>query len=69
MTPELIENLNICIGNHPHVVKSPISNDTLLVPDTEIPGNKIRVSKMILQISIRDLHNYLITESIVYQLK
>ena len=47
---ELIYHLNEWIGNHPQVVNPPISNGTLLVPDTEQPGKKIRVSKLLLQI-------------------
>ena len=46
-----------------------ISNDTLLVPDPEWPGEKIRVSKLLLQLSICDLHNDLISEGSIYQLK
>ena len=48
VTPELIEYLNEWIVNHPEVVKSPISNDTMLVPNSEQPGKKIRVSKFLL---------------------
>ena len=66
---ELIEHLNERIGDHPQVVNSPIFNETLLVPDPELPGNKIRVSKLILQISILEIRNDLISESIVYQFK
>ena len=68
VTPELIENTNEWIVNHPQVVNSPIYNDILLVPDTEQPGKKTSVSKMILQISIPDPQNDLISESIIYQL-
>ena len=69
MTPELIEHMNECIINHPQLVNSPVSNYTLLVPDTELPGKKIRVSKLILQISICELHNNLIFEISIYQFK
>ena len=69
MTPELIEHLHECIENHPPVVNSTISNDTLLVPDHKQPGNKIRVYKLILRRSIHDIHNDLIYESSIYQLK
>ena len=68
VTPELIENTNEWIVNHPQVVNSPMYNAILLVPDTEQPGKKTSVSKLILQISIPDLHNDLISESIIYQL-
>ena len=47
----------------------PISNDKLLVPDPERPGNKIRVSKFLLQISIRELHNNLMSEISICPLK
>ena len=40
-----------------------------MVSDPERPGKKIRVSQLILQISIRDLHNDLISESSIHQLK
>ena len=69
VTHELIDSPNEWIGNCPQVVNSPISNDTLLVPDPEQPGEKIRVSKLIFQISILKLHNDLISESIIHQLK
>ena len=69
VTPEIIDNLNECIRNHPQVVKSTISNDTLSVPNPEQPGKKITGSKLIIQISIRGIHNDLISESIIYQLK
>ena len=69
MTPELIYHLNEWIGNHPKMVNSPISNDTLLVPDQERPGKKIRVSKLILQISILEIHNDLIFEIRIYKLE
>ena len=67
--PELIDHLNEYIVNNLQVVNSTISNDTLLVPDPEQPGKKIRVSKLIFQISICQIHNDLISESIIYQLK
>ena len=51
------------------MLKSPISNDTFLVSDPERPGNKISVSKLLLHISIYEIHNNLISESIIYQLK
>ena len=49
---EIIENLNEWIGNNLQVVNSQISNNTLLVPDHKQPGKKIRVSKLLLKISI-----------------
>ena len=67
--PELIDHLHECIVNNSQVVNSPISSDTLLVPDHKQPGKKIRVSKFLLQISIHELHNDLIYEIIIYRLK
>ena len=42
--------------NHPNVVESPITNETLLVRNL-VTGQKERVNKLLLQISIRELHN------------
>ena len=69
MTPELIEHLHEWIGNHSQSVNLPISNHTFLVPDHKQPGKKIRVSKLLLRVSICELHNYLISESSIYKLK
>ena len=66
--PRLIKNLNEWIENHLQVVNSPIYNDTLLVLYPERPGKKIRVSKLLYQVSIHDLHSDFIYESIIYQL-
>jgi hypothetical protein len=52
VSPELRKKLFEWINNHPHIVNSPISNDTLLVPDPEQPGNRVKISKLLLQISI-----------------
>ena len=52
MTPELIDHLHEWIVNHPQVLNLPISNETMLLPDHNQPENKIRVSKLLLQISI-----------------
>ena len=41
----------------------------MLVPYHNQPGKKIRVSKLLCQISVRELHNDLIYEGIIYQLK
>ena len=67
--PELIEHPHEWIGNHPQVLNSPISDDTLLVPDHKKPGKKFGVSKLLLQVSICEIHNDLIYESIIYLLK
>ena len=63
VTTDLIENLHEWIGNHPQVMNLLISKDTLLVPDYKRPEKKIRVSKLLLQITIRELQNDLISES------
>jgi hypothetical protein len=42
--------------NHPNVVESPITNETLLIHNL-VTGQKERVSKLLLPISIRELHN------------
>ena len=69
VTTELIEHMNEWIGNYPQVTNPPISNDILLVPDLDRPGKKTRVSKLLLQISICELHNDLMSESNIHQLK
>ena len=69
MTLALTDNMNEWIGNHPQVLNSPISNNIVLVPDHNQPGKKIRCSKLLLQISIREIHNDLISEIFIYQFK
>ena len=69
VTPELIEHMYEWIGNYPQVVKSPISNYTFLFPDTEQPGKKIRVSKLLFHISICKLYYDLISDGSIYQIK
>ena len=69
VTPELIDYLHEWIVNYPQVVNSPISNDTLLVPNHKQPGKEIRVSKFLFQISINELHNNLISNISIYQIK
>ena len=69
VTPELIGHIHEWIGNYPKVVKLTISNDTLLFPDHKQPGKKVGVSKLLLQISIRELHNDLVSENSIYQSK
>ena len=48
------------ILSHPRVVQSPIASDTLLVRNAET-GKKERVGKLLLEISVRELHNDLIS--------
>jgi hypothetical protein len=59
ITPEIREKLNQWILGHPQVIQSPITNDTLLLPDRET-GVVMRVPKLLIEISIRELHNDLI---------
>ena len=56
-TPELIERINELFRNYPQVMNLPISNGAMLVTNTERQGKKIRVSKSLSQISIRELHS------------
>ena len=65
--PESIEHIHEWIGNHPQVVNPQIPNDTLLVLDHKQRRKKIRVSKLLLQVSIFGLHNDLIYKSSIYQ--
>ena len=45
------------------VIESPIAKDTLLVPDRNNPGGtKVRINKILLQISVRELHNDMLSE-------
>ena len=59
-------NLNTClfdwIINHPHVIPSPIARDTVLVkvPTNDGGFTKERVGKLLLEISVRELHQDLI---------
>jgi hypothetical protein len=43
------------------VIQSPLASDTLLVSDPENPGNRKRMSKILLQIRVRELHNDLLS--------
>jgi hypothetical protein len=63
ITVEIREKLHHWIMNHPHVIDSPISNDTVLIlnPDTNL---KERVGKLLCEVSIRELHNDLIEEEV-----
>ncbi|MCP4913590.1 MAG: hypothetical protein GY909_10760, partial [Oligoflexia bacterium] len=59
---ELEENVISFIVNHPNVVQSPIMNDFVLVKDKEDPTIVNKVPKLLLQLSIRELHNDLIEQ-------
>ena len=55
------------IYKHPDVIPSPLGSDTLLVQDPdnlEDPKAKIRKNKVLLQCSIRELHNDLYSSKI-----
>ena len=59
ITESVRKALHTWVIDHPRVVNSPITNDTILVlnPDT---NQKERVGKLLLEIPIRELHNDLI---------
>ena len=60
ISSELREMVIKWLHNHPHVIPSPIYNDTLLVKNSFDTTNKTRVAKHLHQISIRELHNDLL---------
>ena len=53
------ELLHAWVLNHPRVVNSPIANETLLVTNPQT-GERERVSKLLREITIREMHNDLI---------
>jgi hypothetical protein len=55
ITSEIREKLNDWILAHPHVIQSPITNDTLLIGNRNT-GVTTCVPKLLLEISIRELH-------------
>jgi len=60
ITAEIREKLNDWVlAAHLHVIQSPITNDTLLI-DYRNTGVTTRVPKLLIEISIRDLHNDLL---------
>eukprot|EP00535_Pseudo-nitzschia_heimii_P013450 CAMPEP_0197196378 /NCGR_PEP_ID=MMETSP1423-20130617/32324_1 /TAXON_ID=476441 /ORGANISM="Pseudo-nitzschia heimii, Strain UNC1101" /LENGTH=438 /DNA_ID=CAMNT_0042650177 /DNA_START=139 /DNA_END=1456 /DNA_ORIENTATION=- len=48
------------IFRHPNIIASPIAGDTVTIQDPADPKRKIKVQKMLRQISLRELHNDLI---------
>jgi hypothetical protein len=60
VSQELRKQLYEWVLDHPHVVNSPISNDTIIIKDNN--NEKTRVGKLLLQISIRELHNDLLSD-------
>ena len=59
---ELQEKVHSFIENHPNVVQSPIMNDYVSVKDKADPTVVHKVPKLLLQVSIRELHNDLIEQ-------
>ena len=60
VTPVIRQKLHDWILDHPHVIDSPISNDCLWIKDPEAPEGRRRVGKLLLEISVRELHNDLL---------
>ena len=58
VSEEVKDGLKKWIINHPSVTESPLMNDTLIIKDKE--KKKIRVPKLLLSISVRELHNQMI---------
>ena len=56
ITPVIKEGLDHWIRGHPNVQPSPITQDTLLVYNP-VTGVKERTGKLLLEISVRELHN------------
>ncbi len=56
------QKLNEWVLNHHMLVPSPNSSDTLLIRDPEDRSIKTRTSKLYLQISMRELHNDLLSD-------
>ncbi len=59
---DLEEKVHSFITNHPHVVQSPLMNDCVSVKDKADPTIVHKVPKLLLQVSIRELHNDLIEQ-------
>ena len=59
---ELEEKVHSFIENHPNVVQSPIMNDYVSVKDKTDPSVVHKLPKLLLQASIRRLHNDLIEQ-------
>ena len=45
------------IRDHHHVIHSPITRDTIRIPDPDKKGKWIRKNKLLLQCSVRELFN------------
>ena len=59
---ELEEKVLSFIVNHPSVVQNPIMNDYVRVKDKADPSIVHKVPRLLLQISIQELHNDLIEQ-------
>ena len=62
ITFDLRDSVIKWLHNHPHIVSSPIYNDTLMLKDSSEPNTKIRVGKLLRQVSMRELHNDLLSD-------
>ena len=60
ISPDLCDKVVEWIKKHPHVVHSPISNDKVYVKNPTT-GEKEKVTKLLLECSVRELHNDLIS--------
>ena len=58
---QIKRNLYTWITRHPQVVQSPISNDCLKVVLDDQTAPQL-VSKLLLQVSVRELHNSLVSD-------
>ena len=47
---------------------SPIKDDSVLVPDPVDPTKKVKKNKLLLQVSVRELHNNLLKKYLDVQL-
>jgi hypothetical protein len=61
-TPEIRKAVRDWIVNHPNVVHSPITSDTILVKTSET-NEKTRAGKLLLEIPVRELHNQMVSEA------
>ena len=59
---ELEEKVHSFIENHPNAVQSPIMNDCVSVRDKADPIKVEKIPKLLLQVSIQELHNDLIDQ-------
>jgi hypothetical protein len=60
VTPTIRQKLHEWILGHHHVIDSPIAKDCLWIKDPEAPEGRKRVGKLLLEISVRELHNDLV---------